>query len=523
MLLVDPSFGGFGDITVLLRIGKFLISKGYMVYYTIVFDPKPLIVRSNIIPILENEKDILPIMYYPAGKVNLSPNLDFNILKTHHLEIVNEVFRHKFWEKVYSTFVDSTSSGVYGVSLEVFKEFQEGMLHPENVEGVKLRVAKIETMIKKFLSPASIDYEIALFGAHSFVSGNPIILIGQHSDEHISPELLKKGSGRKSFDFIIAPVPPQKSAGVLQAGFHTHTNYTVLPRKDVLNLLLKNKSLAGLGNHLQKSSWGAYYSGTLGTNGLFFKRLLSALPPMLRKHGQITYFTFLDESHFQKYVLRYLRGKPVGIIDLVSEQIIQDPSKKEVIFINLRVSNDFMEAIVNLCSLCSVCAGDSSFNMLVNNLNHNSSFTFFKYFNYDQKYFFQYLINTVHEFETKYNLGHEISRCLFSFGYYERIFSHHLKKEFTGLPFMGKNGRTRFIDEFSLFESERNEGWNVLGKLSRTRQDFRLIERLFYDEALIKQFNTIMRGLPAFIKERDGLLSVEDVLLSILEGKIKRR
>lgn len=87
---------------------------------------------------------------------------------------------------------------------------------------------------------------------------------------------------------------------------------------------------------------------------------------------------------------------------------------------------------------------------------------------------------------------------------------------------MGKDSKARFIDEFLLFESERKEGWNILGKLSRTRQDFHLMERLFYDELLIKQFNIIMLGLPAFIKERDGLESVEDVLLSILEGRIKK-
>ncbi|HLC71938.1 MAG TPA: hypothetical protein VJI32_08065, partial [Candidatus Nanoarchaeia archaeon] len=39
MLLIDPSHGGFGDITMLLRIGKFLISRGYDVYYTVVFFP----------------------------------------------------------------------------------------------------------------------------------------------------------------------------------------------------------------------------------------------------------------------------------------------------------------------------------------------------------------------------------------------------------------------------------------------------------------------------------------------------
>ncbi len=523
MLLLDPSYGGFGDVTNLLRIGKFLVSKGYPVYSTVVFNGKDLefIIETmgDIISIL-SENTIPSVMYCPPEKLQHFMHRNFIESIVHDDRYKNrwlkEANKIAIMKQIYKEFITARDIRVtYGVSIPVLKAIKEAVLlweiEKETITSQRLIgiLEKVNNLISRSaVNPTDIDYEILFYDAHAFFSGRTRILIGQHSDEHIS-EKTPLERKRSKIDFIISPVPPEKTEAVLQAGFHTHGTYTILPRSEVIKLLLRNPILTSLQEHLKHSAWGAYYSGTLGTNGFFFKRMLAALPRMLRKHGKITYFTFQDEKHFQKYVLRFLKGKPVGIIDVISNQIVQDYSDKDVLVINLQVSTDFMEAIIHCCTLFSVSAGDSSFNICLNNVNYNPSFAFFKYYNFNQKFFFQYLINTIHEFETAHNLGHDVSRAYFSFGWYEKLMYYKIPTD-------------DYYENLKLFGLERRGNiFSILDKMSRKKEDFRLIQRMFYDEELIRKFNLIMRSLPAFIKERDNILSVEDVLLSILEGRIK--
>jgi len=505
MLLIDPSASGLGDITTLLRIGKFLVSKGYEVFSTIVFQTRTVTHTENLyeklIPIISREESIPSVVYPPIdptfGKMGYKDLIKITKAKPSEFSLYNRLI---------------TDLDGWCLSWEILQEILK-MKKESTMQQLSKLNQKVCSRPRKSVTEKNIDFEIAVYCSHRNPGKPKRILISQYGDRDKMNKLNYPRDWRMGgFDFIIKPVSPHNEKAVaLLAGFHTYREFTVSSKKEVVPILTKNKKLELAKAHLKNSAWGCYYSGTLGTNGLFFKSLLSALPKLKKKHKKITYFTFQDQHHFKKYVLKYLKGEDVGIVDLISNEIVQDYLGKDVLFINLQVKSNFMEAIVSCCELCSVCAGDGSFNLLYNNLHNHPHFTFFKYFNYDQHYFFQFLVSKVHEYETKNNLNHDVSRCLFAFGYYEKIFKYHLKQESLGI-----------IDNFKMLELEKGQSsLNIVKKFFQSGEDKALIERLFYDDELTEKFNRIMRELPAFIKEEDKLLPVEDVLISILKGKVK--
>jgi len=503
-LLLDHNYSGFGDFTNLMRIGRFLQSKGYNVYSTIVTmeHRSKVVVESKLVPAVLNitsEDKTIPSITHPGDIDQIIMVLKEKLKNpdpTSNKVLIDLQGVHYFGR-------NRRRSKHVSMSRNIFKTI---VLHlhdriKPNMDFNKIIPQLIDDL--KQQQKVKIDFELGVFGSKEKRSDISRIIINQYSGSEGDQKL-----DQSHADYIIDPIP-SKNSEQMGASFYTHNNYYKIQKKTLVESLIKFPGLALQKQHLLNSKWGVYYSGTLGTNGLFFKLLAKTTPKMVKEHKQITYFTFLDNHHFSKYVLPYI--KDFGIINLNSKgKKVINPSKgKSVRIINLTVPSKVVEAIANCSEVCSVCAGDGSFNILYNRLRESHNFSFFKYYNFNQGYFFQFLVNKIHEFEEKNNLNHDISRTFFAFGFYEKIFQYHKKQR---EPFKMKS-----LDQFEMFEHTKEE-FHILEYFNNKRKDFKLMEKMFYDKETIKQFNFIMCNLIEFVKTEDNLLPVEDVLLDIIEN-----
>ena len=504
LLLFDTGHYGYGDITNLMRIGRFLKSRGFDVYSTIIIPAYALATLPNYFEVFKKSNDI-PSITHPDDIEDVKE--EFIKLQKAGIEKLSG-YVSKFYQ--------------LGLSAEIVRlcleDYTKNQAFDKQMTSKKIK--KILSLMEK-TKPEHIDYEIALYSdcwrgdpsvGRKKITRIKRILIGQYADSDIS--ILKSRS--REFNYVISPIPLEEIEGIISAGYYTHHEYAKLPKEEIVSFLTKNKVSRFLKKHLLESGWGTYYSGTLGTNGLFFKLLKKSLPHILGKHKKITYFSFLDNHHFKKYVLPYLTND-IGVVDTTNkkETIITDPYKKDVILINLIAESDIYEAVVNCSELCSACAGDSSFNVLYNRLQENENFSFFKYFNMNQKHFFRFLVDKTHELEEKYKLNHDVSKCIFAFGYHEKIFQYYYN-------IMGRSADSRevmnLIDQMKIFENENELKKNkvFLASLFKEEHGYALLQKMFYDPKFIKKFNWIMRNLVTFIKDEDKLLPVEDILLELL-------
>src|SRR3989338_1572012 len=97
---------------------------------------------NSIVPILEGEKIVPSVMYYPpTKKINISKNINFGILTIKNVGMFDEPLSKRFWKRAFSAFIDPTQvSSTYGVSLDVLECLRERMLSDENINEVKLRL-----------------------------------------------------------------------------------------------------------------------------------------------------------------------------------------------------------------------------------------------------------------------------------------------------------------------------------------------------------------------------------------------
>jgi len=480
LLLVDFSYGGFGDVTNLIRIGRFLKSKGHKVYFTIAANHDESIQKFNLL--------------YPD-------NLDLQgiICPTDKEAIKNSLLVMKRVIKKETGSGPLLTTTTYGYSPEVLTLLS----NQSNISfsEANQRINKAIKLIDKQKN-IKFDYQLALYKSRIKIKNSkiPQIVIDQYSSEN---GMTQSGSG---VDYYIAPfVIKEEDENPLIASFHTHTNYCNYSKDQIIKYLLSNhKKLTFHKKHLLESKWGAYYSGSLGTNGLFFELLNRSLNKI---KGKVTYFTFNDNYHFTKYILPCL-NKNMLVIDLTNESPLVREGEKAIL-ININTKTDIMESIINQSELPGACAGDGSFNIMFNRLRRSKNVPFFKFFNINQGYFFRFLVNKMHELELANNMYHKASRCFFAFGYYEKLFQDYFKD--------GSYEDELGITQFDILKLSKKNISKGLTKFFDRKKDIELMSRLFYDKKFQKRYCYILDNLVSFIRKEDKLLPIEDILLEILD------
>jgi len=201
--------------------------------------------------------------------------------------------------------------------------------------------------------------------------------------------------------------------------------------------------------------WGTYYSGTIGTDGLFFDMLKEAQGKLDR---DATIFTFLDDHHFKKYVvpkaeqlgLEYVvhkdkklrfefvvsKGKTLGF-DLhfrhrrqwqANNQKQQAGGGNKIKIVNLGiVPEPVYKAFVGSADLINVSAGDGSFTLGYKALLDNKT-PLLKFYNRDQHEAIDGLIDWSRKTEKRLDYATDsTSRIVAGFAAGERLWNYEYK------------------------------------------------------------------------------------------------